>query len=317
MSPHVHSTRDKQQGWRGFWRAAAARLRAAGAAQADASLEAEVLLRHVLHIDRAAFLALGNQPLSSKDAAAFASLLERRCRREPLAYIVGKRSFFGLDIAVDGRVLVPRPETEGLVERLIAWATRPLSLSLSLSGRGRGQGEGQNTRPDRSLTIADIGAGSGCIAIALATHLPAAHILATDVSPAALAVARESALQFGVEQRVTFIHGDLLEALPGPVDAIVCNPPYISTDEIDGLQPEVALYEPRAALDGGPDGLAVIRRLLAQAPLWLGERGALFVEIGYDQGKQARQLAAQAFPTARIAVEQDLAGLDRYLIIET
>jgi release factor glutamine methyltransferase len=217
-------------------------------------------------------------------------------RREPLAYILGQRAFYGLELGVDRRVLVPRPETEGLVERTVAFA-------------GRRAGEG--------LTIADIGTGSGCIAIALAVALPRARIIAVDAAPGALAVARQNARRHGAARRIAFRRGDLLAPLRGAVDIIVSNPPYVACGEIAALAPEIAGFEPRQALDGGADGLDVIRRLVADAPRWLTPGGALFVEIGDRQGALAADLARRAFAASAISVERDLAGKVRYLCVLT
>ena len=266
------------------------RLIAAGIDAGEARLEAEVLLRHVLGIGRAAFLMRRDEPLADEEAARFAALLERRLAREPLAYIIGQREFYGLAMHVDRRVLIPRPETEGLVERTIALA-QPAAL------------------------IVDVGTGSGCIAVALAVHLPLVRVIATDASADALACARENATRHGAADQITFLHGDLLQPVQGEVDIIVSNPPYIAGPEIAGLAPEIAQFEPRAALDGGPDGLDVLRRLLAQAAPRLRRGGSVLLEIGAAQGNAVAEIARAAFPGATIAVEHDLAGLERYVVV--
>jgi release factor glutamine methyltransferase len=280
------------------WRTAVSSLVGAGIEADEARLEAEVLLRHVLGIDRAGFLARRNDDLSPEAAARLSALLQRRLAREPLAYITGQREFYGLDFFVDRRVLIPRPETEGLVERALARV--PNSAQSS----------------ELWPVIADVGTGSGCIAVALAVHLPAACILATDVSAEALALAQQNARRHGVDRRITFLHGDLLDPLTEKVDVIVSNPPYIASAQLEGLQAEISRYEPRAALDGGPDGLDVIRRLLGQAPGRINPGGLLGIEIGDGLGREAARLARAAFPGAIVCVENDLAGLERYLIIE-
>ncbi len=268
------------------------RLVAAGIDPDEARLEAEVLLRHVLGIDRAAFLMRRDDPLVGDAAERFAVLLERRLKREPLAYITGQREFYGLAMLVDRRVLIPRPETEGLVERTIALA-------------------------HGAALIVDVGTGSGCIAIALAVHLPQARVIATDAAADALACARENAARHGVAERITLLHGDLLQPLQEQVDIIVSNPPYIPSQEIGDLAPEIAQYEPCAALDGGPDGLDVLRRLLAQTAGRLRPGGYVLLEIGAGQGNDVARIARTALPGATIAVENDLAGLERYVTIRT
>ena len=283
----------------GWWREAATKLAAAGIEPEEARLEAEVLLRHVLGFDRAGFLVRRAEDLPEDALARLLPLLERRLAREPLAYIIGHKEFYGLDFLVDRRALIPRPETEGLVERVFA---------LVSAG-------GPFNRPGYTPAIVDVGTGSGCIAVALAVHLPGARVWATEVSEGALALARESAGRRAVGERITFLQGDLLTPLTHQVDVIVSNPPYIAGEEIDSLPPEIARYEPRAALDGGADGLAVIRRLLTQAPAHLKPGGAVLLEIGAGQGSEVARLAQAALPAATVVVQNDLAGLERYVTI--
>ena len=279
--------------WR---RGAAERLIVAGIEPDEARLEAEVLLRYVLGLDRAAFLARQHEFLPSHTVPRLDALLDRRLAREPLAYITGERSFFGLDFVVDQRVLVPRPETEGLVERAIQIASRA---------------------PGRQVRVADVGTGSGCIAVALALRLPAARVVATDCSLDALAVARLNAQRHGVEDRIDFVHCDLLRGVRERLDIIVANPPYIASDEIGRLAPEIARFEPQQALDGGADGLAVIRRLFQQAPPHLTDRGSIVLEIGSGQGESILALAHEALTAARVTIENDLAGLERYVTVQS
>ncbi|RMF27250.1 MAG: HemK family protein methyltransferase, partial [Chloroflexi bacterium] len=166
-----------------------------------------------------------------------------------------------------------------------------------------------------SPTIADVGTGSGCLAVVLARRLPQARLYALDLSPEALALARRNALRHGVADRIRFLASDLLQALPEPVDLIVANPPYVAEAEWDRLPRSVRRHEPRLALAGGPDGLAVIRRLLAQAPAYLRPGGRLLMEIGAGQGNAVLALARAAFPTAQIALHPDLAGHPRVLAV--
>lgn len=247
-------------------------------------LEAEVLLAHVLHTSRAWLLAHLDHPLDPNQLTNYQTMLARRASGYPLPYLTGHVEFYGLDFEVTPDVLIPRPETETLVE--LALARRP-------------------------ATVIDVGTGCGCIAIALAVRLPQATVYATDVSPAALAVARRNADRHHVADRVHFLAGDLLAPCAGPVDLVVSNPPYVAEHEFAALPLSVREHEPRLALDGGPDGLAVIRRLLAQAPTRLKPGGALLIEIGAGQGEAAAQLARQYFEAVR--VHPDLAGRDRVL----
>jgi release factor glutamine methyltransferase len=257
-------------------------------------LDAELLLAHALGTNRAWVLAHPERRLTPKELTRFRDLVGRRLGREPLAYITGHREFFGLDLAVDARVLIPRPETELLVEQALALARR---------------------LPEPPL-IADVGAGSGASAVALAVHLPAARIYALDQSPDPLAVSAENARRHGVEGRVVCLEGDLLDPLPETVHIVTANLPYVASEEWESLAPEIRVHEPQAALDGGPGGLEVIRRLLAMAGRHLRPQGAILLEIGAEQGPAARTLAAEHFPQARVDLHQDSAGLDRLLILQ-
>ena len=285
-------------------------------------LDAELLLAQVLDWDRTRLLAHPERALTAAEWEQFTPLLARRQAREPLAYILGRREFYGLDFLVDRRVLVPRPETELLVEHTLDWARE----------RMREGGSGVATheiREDSSpiphplspihcpQTIADVGTGSGCVAVALAVHLPRATVYALDSSADVLEVAAANVSHHGVEGQVRLLRGDLLESLPERLDLIVANLPYVRSDELATLEPEVRDYEPRAALDGGPDGLWQMRRLLAQAAAHLQPGGAIFLEIGAEQGQAARELARQHFPWASVDVVPDYAGHARVLRVQT
>lgn len=261
----------------------------------EASLEAELLMMHATGLDRVHLYQRLDEELMPEQAAAFQKYLERRLAHEPVPYIVGHKEFFGLEFQVAPCALIPRPETETLVELVIAYA------------RERGG----------PLTIADIGTGTGIIAVALASALPEMRIVATDISEESLALARRNAERHGVADRITFAQGDLLDALREPVDVIAANLPYVTTVEWEALPPEIREYEPRSGLDGGPDGLRVIERMLSQAPDWLRPGGALFEEIGDTQGPAAAEMARRYFPDAEIGVEPDLAGRDRVLVVRT
>ena len=258
----------------------------------SARLDAELLLAHTLGWSRARVLAEGRVELDPAQQARFAALVARRAALEPVAYLVGQREFYGLVFEVTPAVLVPRPETELLVERALDQA--------------------RSLPPDAQ--IADIGAGSGAIAVALAVHLPQARISAVDLSPEALAVAGRNAARHGVAGRVRLLQGDLLAPLDAPVDLLVSNPPYTVLAEIDE---GVRRHEPHLALDGGLDGLGLYRRLLAAAPPLLRPGGVVLLEIGATQAEAVSALARMHFPHARVTVEQDLAGRDRVVTIAT
>jgi release factor glutamine methyltransferase len=258
-------------------------------------LDAEVLLAHVLEQDRAWLYAHPEYALASHQLGDYQALIARRAEREPVAYLTGHKEFFGLDFVVTPGVLIPRPETERLVE---------IALEILEAGAGA-----------EAMTVADVGTGSGAIAIALATHARAAHVVAADVSAAALAVARHNAVRHGVAGRVDCLQSDLLASLRGPFHLIVANLPYLSQADLAAAPPEVARWEPRPALEGGPDGLAAIRRLLAMAANRLHPAGALLAEIGAGQGADVLALADQHFPRATTEIAQDYAGLDRALVV--
>ena len=221
-----------------------------------------------------------------------AALVERRAELEPVAYLTGTREFYGLPFYVDWRVLAPRPETELLVDLAIRAAQEHPSRVL--------------------LRVADIGTGSGAIAVAVAMHVPRARIFAVDLSADALEVARVNVDRHGLGDRITLLHGDGLCPLPGAVDLLLANPPYTVLAEVDE---NVRRHEPHLALDGGDDGLAAIRELIAAAPGYL-EAGTMLIEIGARQGAAATALAQAAFPHATVTLHRDLGGLDRVLEIQ-
>lgn len=275
-------------------------------AQADVDsprLAAEVLAAHALGLARAQ-LATSDAPIPQP---LFQALVDRCASGEPLAYVVGHKAFYDLDLACDPRALIPRPETELLVETILNF--KPTRSSAA-----------QAWALDVSTpSLVDVGTGTGCIAVTLAAHWPGARVYATDVSPEALALARYNAERCGVSERIVFLQGDLLAGLPGPVHVIAANLPYVTTAEWEALPRSIRLHEPRLALDGGADGLDQIRRLLApaEAPAYLLPGGVLVLEIGSTQGPAAAQLVRAAFPAARVQVKQDYAGLDRLVVAET
>ncbi len=261
----------------------------------DARLEAELLLTNVLSVPRHRIYAFQEQELTPEEAGLLEGLLERRLGREPLAYILGHKEMYGVDLAVGPGVMIPRPETELLVERC---------LFLGMMRMHEGE-----------MVIAEAGTGSGGISINLAIHLPAARVYATELSEEALKIAEANVGMHNVQDRVTLLRGDLLEPVSEPVDLIVANLPYIPTDRIAMLQPEVQ-REPREALDGGPDGLDVIRRLLRQSVHKLKDTGVMVLEIDPGQAELLTGEALALFPEAAISVEQDLARLDRVFVME-
>ncbi len=247
------------------------------------SLESELLLRQALKLSRVQLYLDFDRKLSTEQEDIFWQLAQRRLKGEPTAYIRGHREFYGLDFAVTPSVLIPRPETELLVEKTLSLA-RSCSLPI----------------------IADIGTGCGAIAISLALKLPQAKIYATDVSASALKVARANCLKHGVTGRVSLLQGNMLEPLPRPVDFIVSNPPYVREKEISDDN-----FEPVLALNGGGDGLELIRRLCYQAGGKLRSGGCLLLEIGQGQKRAVTSLLGSLFPLAEIEVTPDLSGIDR------
>ena len=268
----------------------------------EALLEARLLLAHAMGIESAALLLEPDRAVSASAAQAFEVILARRAGREPLAYITGSRDFYGLRFDVDPRALIPRPETELLVDEAIAVV--------------RAWGD----RRRRPSTIADVGTGSGAIIVALAVALADtdARFHATDLSAGAIELARANADRHGVGERISFHVGDLLRPLPTPVDLIIANPPYVPAENVATIQPEIRLHEPRMAIDGGSeDGLSIVRRLLAMAPGVLSSGGALLMEMGYGQATDVVDTARAAFAdsSTMIDVVPDLAGIPRVLRI--
>lgn len=256
-----------------------------------ARLDAEVLLAHTLGLRRVDLYTHPARTLTPSEETTFQELLERRAGQEPVSYLVGKKEFFGLTLRVDRRVMIPRPETEVLVERALACA-RALD--------------------QEQLLIADIGTGSGCIVVALAHALPQARFYATDISPEAGEVARENFRQHGLEGRAIFLEGDLCTVLPERVDLLVSNPPYTIWER---LPAGITAYEPRLALDGGPDGLAVYRRLLPQIPEYVRPGGFALLELGDGQAGEVLALAQEACPGCLQRIWPDYAGIERVLEI--
>ncbi|MCX7719171.1 MAG: peptide chain release factor N(5)-glutamine methyltransferase [Candidatus Sumerlaeaceae bacterium] len=261
-----------------------------------ARLDAELLVGAAVNLDRLGLYLDMDRPLTDSERAAARELLRRRGAREPVAYILGRREFRSRDFEVTRDTLIPRPETEELVDIALAQLDRRFPGSAS------------------RFRLLDIGTGTGVIAISLALELPAAVVVATERSAAAAGVARRNAAAHGVNHRVDIRVQDGLAGLEPPFHAIVSNPPYIRDDEYAGLMPEVRDFEPREALTAGADGLDVVRMILAGAPPLLVPDGFTLLEIGCGQGKAVAQIAAEAgFHEAQIV--QDFAGLDRYALL--
>ena len=269
----------------------ATQLRRAGIE--DALREAELLLSRALGAPKTALLAHPDSSVGAADVERFRELVARRAQREPFAYILGQREFYGRTFAVDRRVLVPRPETELLVEHALAVIAR-----LAATGRS-------------SQLVADVGTGSGAIACTLALEAPRIHVVASDTSAQALAVAALNREQYGIDERVSLVQGDLLSWTGGPVDLVVANVPYLPSGRLPDLEPELG-FEPRLALDGGPDGAEPARRLLRQAPRLLRAGGAVLLELDPPQIERLRN----ACPGATASVIIDLAGLPRVLQLD-
>jgi release factor glutamine methyltransferase len=249
--------------------------------------DVEVLLRQVLQCDAAALLTHPERLLSADESAQFENFVSRRAACEPIQYILGVQEFFGLPFAVTPDVLIPRPETEHLVEAVL-----------------------QRVNPQADAHILDVGTGSGAIAVALAYALPQAHLTAVDLSSAALAVARRNAERHGVVERVTFLQSDLLAAFDRVhFDVVVSNPPYIAAKEV--LEPQVAQWEPRSALYAGATGLEIYVRLIPQARKALKPNGWLLLEIGYGQSPAIRKLLSD---WTAVNFLNDLQGIPRVAV---
>ena len=273
--------------------AARARLEEAGIERGEAGLDAELLLREVMGWDRARFVAHEDESLPPALESAFEAMLSRRERREPVSLIIGRREFWGLDFEVTRDVLTPRPESELIVEEAICCL-----------------GAGVQSPP---LTIVDVGTGSGCLAVALARELPSATVIATDVSERALDVAARNAARHGVSARVLFERSSMFGSARA-AGLVVSNPPYVPAADLASLPPEVRLFEPREALDGGPDGLALVRQLLVEAPRVLLPGGWLIFEFGAGQGN-AVKAEVQASELQLVRIRPDLQGLPRTAVV--
>lgn len=256
------------------------------------SSEAELLLCYVLGISKAELYSEPERVLRPAEIRKLQHLVRRRLHHEPMAYILECCEFYGIGFYVNQDVLIPRPETELLVEEAIEFAHQDFPLG-------------------RQLIVADIGTGSGAIAVSLAVALPQAVIYATDISASALRVARANCRRHKVDERVTLLCGNLLEPLPGPVDMVVANLPYVRSCELKTLSQEIVTFEPMTALAGGEDGLDRIRALLHQLPEKVYAGGCLLLEVGQGQAEAVRSLISSHFPQANTSSIPDLSGIDR------
>ncbi|MBI3752431.1 MAG: peptide chain release factor N(5)-glutamine methyltransferase [Deltaproteobacteria bacterium] len=295
----------------------------------DVKIEAEYLLAHALGCKRAELylnphtkiFGVGvnhTSRLSDSNLQIFLDFVERRIKREPSQYIIGEQEFWGLAFRVTPDVLIPRPETELLVEKTIKTVS---SKSEVVSGNNNIQ----LTTHDSRFTILDLCTGSGCIAISLAKEIADCRIYAADISEKALAVARENAERHGVADKIHFLCGNLFEPLLAPesfnrgkgmdvsFDLVVSNPPYISKKMMAGLEPEVKDYEPRAALYGGEDGLDFYRRIISESPAYLSAGGYLILEIGYGQAEKIKRLIELSDTFEDINIIKDFSGIDRVI----
>lgn len=270
--------------------AARERLLAAGLDQRHAHLDPEVLARHVLDWDRATWITRADEPASPEFLERFETLIARRAAREPVAYIIGSREFYGRKFIVNPDVLIPRPESELIVD-----------YALKRVPRGR------------FARVVDVGTGSGALAVTLAAERPEWHVEAVDLSAPAVAVARVNARTLGVGDRVTFLVGDLLEPTMGLFDVIVSNPPYVARRDAPGMMPDVRDHEPHVALFGGQDGMDIPRRLLVQAADRLVPGGWIAMEFGYGMQEPVEE-AARAAGLHVVEVLEDLQGIARTLV---
>ena len=289
----------------------------------ESYMDGEYLLMHVLGCQKKDLLIHPERVLTSDEIKRFSEAIERRGRREPPQYILGEVEFRGLLFKVNREVLIPRPETELLVEEAVRNILgTPYLIRKELS----------MVSPE-SVSVLDLCTGSGCVAICIARELKKTiplfppllkgeigglRIYAVDISGGAIAVARENAGRHGVEDSIQFLIGDLFKAveplkLEGKIDLIVSNPPYVSTKEMKDLQPEIREYEPLQALYGGEDGLDFYRRIIREAPRYLKQQGSLIMEIGFDQAESVRRLLEKEKVFSRIEVKRDLAGIERII----
>lgn len=265
-------------------------------------LEAELMVSHLINVDRLRLILDGEYTIDEEERNKIISCIKRRGDREPLQYISGKVEFYGHQFLVGRGVLIPRPETEFLVEEGVKAAS-----ILSVYGK-------------KGLNIVDLCTGSGCLAVALAKEVPYSKVYATDISPLCIETSSENARRLGVFDMIEFFMGDMFEPLrkrlsAGSIDLIVSNPPYISSGDIASLPPEVRDYEPRLALDGGVDGLKLIKRIIDGSIEFLSDKGYLLLEIGAGQAEMIKDFASERSFFESIEFRSDYAGIERVVIL--
>jgi release factor glutamine methyltransferase len=276
--------------------AALGRLVGAGIDSGEAGRDAVLLARHVLGWDRATLYANYHEPPAADFNARFDPLIERRARREPVAYIRGVQEFWNRDFAVTRDVLIPRPETELIIEELLAFLP--------------------SSAPALPRRVADIGTGSGCLAVSATAELPFVHVVATDISEAALRVAHANAARYGVSDRIVFRESAYLSGAEGTFDFILANPPYVTESEYQNLAPEVREYEPALALVAGENGLRDIGQIIDVACSRLTPGGTLLLEIGHEQSDAVADMV-EGFPLLRLQrISNDLQNIPRVAVIE-
>jgi len=263
-------------------------------------LSAELLLSHVLDVPRINLYTGYDRVVGEAQLARYRDLVKRAAEQEPIAYLTGRAHFFSLEFAVSRDVLIPRPDTETLVENVLQTVRHQPGLEAP--------------------RVLDLCTGSGCVAASIAKNLKSALVWAIDISPAAIAIAQKNVDQLGLTDRVTLGIGDLFDPLktfadPRPFDLIVANPPYIATDQLPGLDKSVRDFEPMLALDGGKDGLTIHRRILTKAPDHLLPGGRIFLEIAFDQGASARAMANEFPGFEEPRIRKDFGGRDRVLAL--
>jgi len=265
----------------------------------NARLDAQVLCCFVMNIERSVLYAYPERVVSPEQERRYLTLIERRRRHEPVAYITGHKEFYGLDFCVDSRVLIPRPETELLVELALVSVNRRLNAG-------------------QMPIVADIGTGSGAIAVTIAVAEPRLpYVYACDISADALEVARANARRLHVEERMRFLQGDLVAPLPETVDLVLANLPYVGSDETTEMAEDVLAYEPHLALFSGPCGLGLLQQFCVdvQRSGTLNVAGEMILEIGYQQGEVVSQLIRELWPQASVVVRKDYAGIDRLVLV--
>lgn len=305
-------------------REARLRLLKAGIKADDARLDAELLARHALGWDRARYIAYQQQPMPERAAAAFEGLIARRERREPLSYILGTREFYGREFVLTRDVLIPRPETELIVSTVLDVVSRERGGSARIDGGSRLAVPIAAAHEPPLVRVADVGTGSGCLAVTLAAELANASVVAFDVSRGALEVAARNAAGHAVSDRIDFVERDLREGLGAEAgatagdsterfDIVVSNPPYVPTGDAERMAPEVRDHEPSLALFAGEDGLDLIKALVPAAAAVLARSGWLIFEIGYGQAEAVRAIVGTS-GFADTSILPDLQGIPRTVV---